>query len=253
MKYILSIAVVLCSVTINAQPSGVEDNNAVNFNQIKLNLTAIPFNNYSVQYERIISKKGSFAISLRYMPESKLPFQSLIRKSVIDEDPELQRTMEKLRISNFAITPEYRFYLGKGYGHGFYVSPFYRYAMFKSNNILINYTNDILGNEETVNLSGDLNSHTFGIAVGVQWLLSKNISLDWMIAGPHFGSGNGNFIGLSSRTLSTGDQQSVREELERLDIPFTKKTITTNPQGATMKLDGPWGGIRTGISIGVHF
>lgn len=177
----------------------------------------------------------------------------IIKKAVAAEDPELERTIDKLRISNFAITPEYRFYFGKGYGRGFYIAPFYRFVKFKSNNIIITYQGDILGNEESINLSGDLSSNTGGLLFGAQWAFGKNIILDWMILGPHFGAGNGNFVGLSSQSLSASEQQRVRQELENLDIPLTKKTIKVNAQGASMKLDGPWGGVRAGLSLGFRF
>src|SRR6476620_3614668 len=165
MKPLVLFAALLCSLTTLAQlPSGVKDEGEVRFNHIKLNLTAIPFNNYGVQYERVLKKRRSVALSVRFMPESKLPFLSAIKKAVADEDPELQRTVDRLRMSNFAITPEYRFYLGKGYGRGFYIAPFYRFSSFKTNNILISYDSDIiLGNQETISLSGDLKSHTGGI------------------------------------------------------------------------------------------
>ena len=254
MKYITTILLMFTVLTTAAQlPDGVEDHGDVKFNHIKLNLTSIPFNNYSVQYERVLTKKSSVGLSFRIMPESKIPLSGTFKSMVAEGDAEIERTIDKLRISNFAITPEYRFYLGRGYGHGFYIAPFYRYARFRSNNVIITYDSDIIGTDETINLSGTLSSHTGGILFGAQWLLGKNISLDWMIAGPHFGAGNGSFIGVTSQTLSPGEQQRVRDELENLDIPFTKKTITTNPNGATLGLDGPWGGIRAGISLGVRF
>lgn len=200
-KNLLTVFFITCinSIAEAQLPSGVENDFEARFNHIKINLTSIPLNNYSIQYERVLNKKSSIGFSFRFMPESKLPFRKLIRDAVADQDPELQRTVEQLRISNFAFTPEYRFYIGKGFGRGFYIAPFYRFAHFKSNNILITYTADILGNEETINLSGDLTANTGGILFGAQWALSENISLDWMIAGPHFGGGNGDFEGVSSR------------------------------------------------------
>lgn len=236
-----------------AQGSSEDDQSSSYANRLKLNLTSIPLNNYSLQYERVLSRKSALAISFRLMPEGKIPFQSQIKKLVADEDASVKETVDKLRISNFAITPEYRFYFGKGNATGFYIAPFYRYASFETNNIFITYQADLLGTEESINLSGDLKSHTAGILFGAHWNLSNRINLDWMIVGPHYGSGNGNFEGLSTRTLSQSEQQRVREELEDLDIPFTDKTIDVNAQGASLKLDGPWGGIRAGISLGINF
>lgn len=235
------------------QGSASENETAYKFNKIKLNLTAIPLNNYALQYERVLSKKSSVALSFRLMPESKIPFQSKIKEMVADEDASIQKTVDQLRISNFAVTPEYRFYFGKGHGRGFYIAPFYRYATFESNNIVIAYTADLLNTQETITLSGELSSNTGGVLFGAQWNLSRSVTLDWMIVGPHFGAGDGLFTGLSSRTLSPSEQQRVREELEGFDIPFTDKTVNVNAQGASLLLDGPWGGIRSGISLGINF
>lgn len=234
-------------------PSGVEDDGGVQFNHVKVNLTALPFNNYSLQYERVLDKKSAVAFSIRFMPESKVPFQGAIKKTVAAQSDELQTTVDRLRVSHFAITPEYRLYFGKGYGRGFYIAPFYRYAKFKSNNILITYNSDIFGKQDNINLSGELSSHTAGIAFGTQWVLGKNITLDWTVLGGHYGAGKGNFIGVSSKALTSFEQASVREELEKLDIPLTKKTIEVNAQGASMKLAGPWGGVRSSISLGINF
>jgi len=45
----------------------------------------------------------------------------------------------------------------------------------------------------------------------------------------------------------------LRQNLEDLDIPLTNKTYAVNASGATLKLSGPWGGIRSGLSIGIKF
>lgn len=249
---ILITVLFMCSV-VHAQKPAEETESASYANRLKLNLTAIPLNNYMLQYERVLTRKSAVAISFRLMPESKLPFQSQIKRLVADEDVSIQKTVDQLRMSNYAITPEYRFYFGKGTAKGFYIAPFYRYASFEATNAFITYQADLPGTEESINLSGDLKSHTGGLLFGAHWNLSKRICLDWMIVGPHFGSGNGNFKGLSSRPLSQSEQQRVRDELEELDIPLTNKTVTVNGQGATLKLDGPWGGLRSGVSLGINF
>ncbi len=46
------------------------------------------------------------------MPASTLPFQNLIVKQVGD-DPDTKKIIEDFRLSNYAITPEVRFYAGK--------------------------------------------------------------------------------------------------------------------------------------------
>ena len=77
--------------------------------------------------------------------------------------------------------------------------------------------------------------------------------LDIWIFGPHYGSGKGNFSGASSRLLSKDEQNGLRDQLNSIDIPLTDKTVSVNANGASLQLDGPWGGIRGGISLGFKF
>lgn len=221
-------------------------------NIIKTNLTGIIFKNYSLQYERILNRKFSVAVQLRIMPPATMPFQKLILKQVGD-DPDTKKIIEDFRLSNYAITPEARFYVGKkGYGHGFYIAPFYRYASFTSNNLNIFYT-DQNGNESSIQLSGKLSSNTGGLLFGVQSFPAKRIVMDIWLLGPHFGSGTGNFSGTLSKPLTAEEQNDVKQQLEDIDIPLTNKTVSVNANSVSLKLDGPWGGLRCGISLGFKF
>lgn len=238
--------------TDSVQSSGKnKKSHARNF--VKLNLTGLPLKNYSLQYERVLNRKFSFAISFRMMPETSIPFKNKILKIVGDDDPDTKEVIENFRMSNFAITPELRLYLSKkGYGRGFYIAPFYRYASFKTNQMVFTYE-DNTGAESKINLSGKLTSNTGGLMFGAQWLLGRRVCLDWWILGPHFGSGTGDFVGTTTQPMDQSEQDDLRQELEDLDIPFTDKTVSVNANGASMKLSGPWGGIRAGISLGIRF
>lgn len=157
-------------------------------------------------------------------------------------------TIEKLRISNFAITPEIRFYLNKkGFGRDFYLAPFYRYAQFETNDLVFSYQNNanVTG---AISLSGKLTSNTGGLLIGVQRMLGKHIYLDTWLLGPHYGSGTGIFNGISSQPLTPDEQNDLKQQLEDLDIPLTHKTVTVNANGVSIKLDGPWGWCKNRIS-----
>ncbi len=224
---------------------------ALNF--IKLNLTALAFKNYSVQYERITSRKTSVGASFRVMPNSSIPFKSQILNSLDDTDTTTRNAINKFKMSNFAFTPEFRFYVGKkGYGRGFYIALFYRYASFKSEDLIIEYENSA-SVKNNIALGGKLTSNTGGIMFGAQWLLGKHLCLDWMIIGPHYGSGTGTFTGVPSKPLTPSEQSDLRQELEDLDIPLTDKTVNVTANSASLKLSGPWAGIRAGLSLGFRF
>jgi hypothetical protein len=261
-RILLTLILIGGTLNLQAQRSSDQSNTAANSyeesalkkNFIKINLTAIAIKNYSIQYERVVNKSISVAVSYRNMPSTSIPFKKLLKDAAAEDgEQETIDAIEKLRLSNYAITPELRFYVGKkGYGRGFYIAPFYRYAVFNASNIAFEYGDNLTFQNE-IALSGKLTSNTGGIMFGAQWALGKTIVLDWWIFGPHYGAANGTFSGLANKPLTQTEQQELRENLEDIDIPLTTKTVIVNSAGATLKLDGPWAGVRGGISLGVRF
>lgn len=221
-------------------------------NIFKLNLTALPLKQYSMQYERVLNRKISLAMGVRIMPASGLPFKQQIIDNAAN-DPDTRSAIEAFRLSNMAFTPELRFYLSKrGYGRGFYLAPFYRYAKYTSNQMRFTY-DDGAGGTGTIDLDGKLTTNTGGLLIGSQWNLGKRVVLDWWILGPHYGSGTGLFNGVSSETLSPSEQDDLRTQLMDIDIPLTTTTVNVTANSASLKLDGPWAGIRAGFSLGIRF
>lgn len=245
---------VINNSTLNVGPlSAKEHAYTPKKNLVKINLTGLPIRNYSIQYERVLSKVISIGLSYRNMPEGNLPFKNQILKQIDASDIESRNIINSFTLSNYAITPEVRFYLGKkGYGQGFYIAPFFRNAGYKGNNFDVEYK-DENNTLQTLSLSGDIKANTFGVLLGAQWSLSKHIVLDWWILGPHIGSGKGDLIGVSSRPLSASEQADIKATLEDFEIPMVDKKITVNSQGATMNLDGSFGGLRAGLLIGIKF
>ena len=91
-----------------------------------------------------------------------------------------------------------------------------------------------------------------GILFGIQHTYGK-VVLDIWLLGPHIGSGKGSFTGQSSTPLSSQEEDEIRKQLNDIDIPLTNKTVNVNAIGASLQLDGPWGGIRGGVSLGIRF
>jgi hypothetical protein len=187
------------------------------------------------------------------MPETGIPYADNIIRRYDINDPDAQMLINSSLISNYAITPEIRFYTGKKrYGNGFYFSLFYRYGHYTFNNALIPYDTDS-GDQIILNSSGNVSSHTGGFMMGAQWTLGKSICLDWWILGPHFGVSSGEFNSLPSAPLSETDQQDIADDLNNIDIPMFKQTVNVTADKVNMIFDGPWGGIRAGLSLGVKF
>jgi hypothetical protein len=231
---------------ISAQEIQNDANPKIDKNIAKINLIGFSING---QYERILSKRVSVAISYRVLPSGKFLFRGLIPTT----DPRARESLNNLIVSNSAITPEVRFYLGKkGYGQGFYLAPFFRSAKFGGNGIGIDFTLDN-GQSATFNMEGDVKANTFGLLIGAQWKLGKNLWLDWQIIGPHYGSANGTVTGTSNLSLSPTERTNLENALRDISIPFINQNVSVSPNKAIVNLNGPWAGLRTGLSLGFDF
>jgi hypothetical protein len=229
-------------------------------NFVKFNLTSLAVMNFSLQYERVLSRSISGALSFAYMPETNIP--TYIADQVINQvdnmsddgiGPESEDIIRNLLISSYTITPEIRFYLGqKRYGQGFYTAFFYRYGHYELSKMPIPYTND-LDEDITINTAGTITSHTGGFMLGYQWALGKHMCLDWQMFGPHFGVSSGDFLGLPSSPLSQVDQADIEAEFLKVESSLVDQTVDATADEVKMLFDGPWGGIRFAVSIGVKF
>ena len=65
------------------------------------------------------------------------------------------------------------------------------------------------GQTAAFNMEGNIKSSTFGLLLGAQWKLGKNLWLDWQILGPHYGSANGTITGISNLSLSPTERTSL--------------------------------------------
>ena len=223
-------------------------------NIVKLNLMALGLKNYSFQYERILTKKISFAVGVRTMPTGELPFLNSYVDDIADGDPDTEASFRALRVGNFAITPEVRFYLNKkGYGRGFYIAPYYRYAKFKSEEFPVEYESG--SSSKTIKLKGDVATNSGGLMIGAQWHLGKVVTLDWWILGAHYGKSKGTLTGVPSTPLTSQEQTNIKNEIEAIGegIPLTKITADVSANNVKAIIDGPWGGVRAGLTIGIKF
>lgn len=225
-------------------------------NLVKINLFSLPLKNFSLQYERPVAKKISVAMGVRYMPEGTIPLMSVAKKIAEsdDLDDDISGQLKNFRLGNFAITPEVRFYLGKEVLRGFYIAPFVRYATFNVS-LPFDLETEDANNQvttERIDLKGDLKTIAGGLLFGAQWKLGKMVYLDWQILGPHFGKATGNLNG--KKNLTPEEQDDLRLFIADLeDVPFVKFTSNVDANGAQVKVNGPWAGIRSGLSIGIRF
>lgn len=240
------------SDSINVKRPFTEGNNL-----IKLNVTGLFAKNISFEYERAVGQRISVGAAVRFMPKSGLPFKGLLEKLV--DDDEVWNRITDARMSNFAFTPEVKFYLGKEVFKGFYVAPFLRYATY--NGDLPNYRFDVnvtvagqtYTEQKYVNLDGHLKTFTGGVLIGAQWKLTKMLYLDWWILGPQYGTNSGEFSGKVALNTQQ-EQDALREALSELnDLPIVKTEVIVDNNGGRLKTSGGWTGVRAGLNLGVRF
>ncbi|KFC24540.1 DUF3575 domain-containing protein [Chryseobacterium sp. FH1] len=246
MNKILIGLSLFCSLFANSQEIETTQEKK---NLVKMNLTSVVFRNYQFAYERLFTKRFSVQVSYGFIPAGQIPFVDEVIK---DEN------VENIKLGGNNLTIEPRFYLGKGYGHGFYIAPYYRYSHFNVDNLTYRYTSEdpaFDGEKIPVSFTGKTNSNNIGLMIGAQWLLGRkdNWVLDVWFIGGHYGGASGTITGRSARPLTAYEQQQLRDDIADLDISLFKYDVTTNSSGAVIKLDSDWLGVRSGISFGYRF
>ena len=228
-----------------AQKVKDKDENQASENVVKINLGALAAKNISLQYERAVGKKTSVALGVRFQPFSTIPFKGVVEDAV--NDPDVQ--IGNIKVGNFALTPEFRFYFGKEVLKGFYIAPYARYANYKMQ-APVTYTS--LLTTKTALFNGNISSFSGGLLLGSQFRLSKNFILDWWVFGGHFGSSTGNLNFVAS--LTPPEQADLRATLDEIDIPLFNIEHDINSNGGTISSKGAWAGFRGfALNLGYRF
>jgi len=223
-------------------------------NVIKMNLSSITLRNYHFIYERGLGKKTSLSIGYRFMPKGDLPLKRYFEDEL---DNEADVNLNGVQISNWAITPEFRYYFGKGVRRGFYLAPYMRFASFNLSTP-VRYTSSAPGNPSYyADFAGKLTSVNGGLMLGVQYTVFKNMVIDFWIAGAHYGGSNGDLNATFNPPLTPTEVASLQATLNDMDKigPFSfEGRVSPDGKSAYMKTTGPWAGVRgLGLNIGFRF
>ena len=215
-------------------------------NEFKVNLSSFVTKGFGVQYERQIGKKFTVALGYSMIPEGKIAFQSVIENLV--DDPNIK--VGDFKLGTSIITPELRWYVGKkGAFHGFYLAP---YGRFSTYTMQVPITFDATLDKRTALFNGKITNSLGGLMLGSNFKLSKRLTLDWWILGAGIGSASGNLI--AAIALNPLEQQNLKAELDKIDIPFTTVKNSVNSNGAIVTTNGSMAGIRgLGINLGIRF
>ncbi|WP_298715143.1 DUF3575 domain-containing protein [Chitinophaga sp.] len=230
-------------------------------NIVKTNLSSLALNNYSLTYERLLTRKISASLGYRYMPKSALT-KSMLGETVMDYvkedgDDDLQNQLDKLQMSGGALTAEFRFYTGRRPGaKGFYAGIYGRYSNFK-----YDYPYDYEKPDQTttlVPLKGNSSGFGGGVVMGGQFMIAKRVVVDLYIIGAHYGKMTGKVDGITDLSdLDEQERTDLKNELEDLvDLGGSEKNITAEVRDDGIRADirMPFLGVRgLGLTVGFAF
>jgi hypothetical protein len=231
----LKISLICVSFLLVSQSGKSQDN------VIKLGLTGLPIGQIGLSYERVMAEKQSLVINAGVLIPRKLP-------GILVTSAELG---DNSKLSGFSIVPEYRFYLTgrkKDAPRGFYVAPYLTVS---------NYSVKFSDKYEThnIDIKGSLFIAGAGAQIGIQWLISDVVSIDWTIIG----------LGISRYSvqadLSSKDagvnfpQMEADLKDEIVDAPIIGDKLKTNSGNDFMSVKLPivHVGVRSAFSIGIAF
>lgn len=223
---------------------------------LKTNLLNLPFKSFNLEYERSFRPNISLGIGLAFTPNRDLPFKSSITKNIENENG--KRSIEEAQFNQFSITPQMRFYFGdRDVFTRFYASPYIKYSHYRTNTTLY-YQYSMEGSDERIEvsipISGNINTLSAGIAIGLQFQLLKSLYLDWKIIGNHYGFAFGKGSGKSNHPLSGDLQEDIKKSLQKLDdLPLYAFPHSVDANSVTVKPQGLNIGVTSAISIGYRF
>lgn len=151
----------------------------------------------------------------------------------------------------------YRMYLSKKQLRGLYFEPYVKYLHHTAEGL---GSGTLAARKVDMKFENDYKGLGIGAQLGVQFLISNRIAIDWYFLGPEINSSNNLF---TTREVSNAipwtfveaeeAEQDVKDFID--DIPYirNKTKVTVDKNAKTVKADfkGALPGFRTGISIGI--
>jgi hypothetical protein len=247
IKKIVTVAIAFGMLSVNANAQRYSDSDIPKSN-VKLNLYSLIQKTVSLQYEYILGAKTSVALGLRFQPNKNIPGALL-------SDPSSTVTAGEFtsaKYGGYAITPEFRYYLSKQAGKGFYLAPFARYEAFTMKSNVYLKDGDPLS---ITGFNGKLGGMGFGLLAGAQFSLSDRISIDWWIAGPYI---KAHKLSLSATSADFGLTQTDLDDFNNSfstvdNVILSGFTGTATNQKIEISAKSQFPGIRTGLCVGFRF
>jgi len=255
-----AICVLLIYAEANAQdpvtPVTAKDIPLINKNLIKFNLSGVVLNSYTLQYERVLNRKQSIALTIGASPNVSLPFRSTLLKD-FGNNEDAKRAIETTVFTKYTATLEYRFYFSGKAPKGLYFAPFVRYMNMKLSQDYTFTPSD--GRLHTAHMNSQFNGFGAGFLIGDQFLIGPHWAIDWWIVGPFYGTNiTADFIGTDPQMddMSQQDLANLKSNIEGVKLPLYTTTATVTPATNTVeaKLVGPYYGVRAfGVCVAYRF
>jgi len=217
-------------------------------NVVKLGIPGLAIRNININYERVINDKQSFILNLGIQIPRPVP--SFLGLELIND--------AKNEFKGYSIIPEYRFYTSsKKSSRGFYVAPYLKYNKYSAT-FSDSYDYSTGTQTETVNADalGSFSTIGAGVQLGVHWIISDIVSIDWYFLGLDLSRRSLNFEFTTDEDgINYNDLASAIETNLKNNIPIIGSKVKTEAEGNTIITKVPFfsPGIRSGFSIGIAF
>jgi hypothetical protein len=251
MKNIRPVFFVLCVLSFSLAYAQLEKGNI-----IKYNLSGLAVKYHAVQFERVISPKKSFALTVGFSPSNSLPFKDRLIE-LYGDDAQARTAIESTNFQKFTLTAEYRLYLSGKAPQGFYLAPFARYSKMTMSQ---NYS--FIDSDNTTHnplISGNFTGFGGGLLAGAQWTMGKSVVVDLWLAGPFIGSQKASFNGVNDKPII--NTAGLEADIEAVEIPLWNLEANVSNQSVNganravmdVNLTGPFVGIRMlGFTVGIR-
>lgn len=223
---------------------------------VKINLPSLIVTTFSFQYEFFPTSFMSLNLGYKFTPKRNMVFEDKVIDLIEDSsgaddlDSPGAKFFSNFKFNGNAITPEIRFYLGQGYGKGFFLGPFIRFDNYKFSSI---YPFEGFLQEYDIDFDGKVKGFGYGLNIGAQHRLGKNFTLDWYL-GPYLSNLKIDFNSKSNYTMSDEEVDELREELQDFEMPNGKTEIYADNNSVRAKLTSDnFFNLRFGLGIGYRF
>ena len=225
---------------------------------VKTNPLSVAVGKLNLQVERLFARGVSGQLGLYFTPEGAtgtqsgaFHFQSYALSNSAILSPEQPRYI--------AISPQVRWYLNGGFGHGFYIQAHYRLQRSEFTHQHLYSLYEQVGNERqyvSVDYDGQATTHSYGLSIGAQWLFGrrKNIVLDWHILGAGRGYTRGSFSGTYTPAVSHAEvKEAVQESLHSRGNNAVFRFDEAQPKVKVSNIKYVADLFDMGVSIGFRF